>query len=73
MYLCVLDGSVNSCGIAGHRTAVTTLWVGHHPTILASKINFSKLCSSSTWHTRLRPDHLCNIGNTGLQVSRCIK
>lgn len=70
MYLCVLDGSANSYGITGHRTVVTTLWVGHRPAILATKVHLAKLCSSSTWYTELRLDHLSDIGNTVPKVSR---
>lgn len=73
MYLCVLHGSANSYGITGHGTAVTTLWVGHQPTILAAKVYLAKLCSSSTCHTELRLDHLSDIGNTVTKVNRYFK
>lgn len=70
MYLCVLDGSANSCGITGQGTVVTTLRVSHHPTILAAKVYLAKLCSSSTWYTELRLDHLSDRENTMAKVSR---
>lgn len=58
LHLCGLHGSANSDGIAGSGTAVTALWVGHRPTILAAKTHLSKLGSPPTSHTELRPDHL---------------
>lgn len=58
MYLCILDGSTDSCRITRKRTLVTTFWMGHNPAILAAEIHLAKLCSSSTWHTELRLDHL---------------
>lgn len=73
MYLCVLDGSANSCGITGQGTAVTTLRVGHNPTVLAAKVHLAKLCSSSTRYTKLRLDHLSDRGNTVPKVSRYFK
>lgn len=73
MYLCVLDGSANSNGITGQRTVVTTLWVGHNPAILAAKVHLAKLCSSSTWCTKLRLDHLSDRRNTVPEVSTYFK
>lgn len=58
MYLFSLDGSANSNRITWCRAAVTTLWVGHHPTVLAAEVHLAELCSSSTGHTKFRLDHL---------------
>lgn len=58
MYLCVLDGRADSDGITGHGAAVTTLRVGHCPTVLAAKVHLAKLCSLSTCYAELRLDHL---------------
>lgn len=63
LHLFCLHGSANSDRITGHGAAVTALWVGHYPTVLAAKTHLSKLCSPPTSHTELRLDHL-NRGNT---------
>lgn len=62
MYLCVLDGSADSDGNTGHGAAVTTLRVGHCPTVLTAKVHLAKLCSPSTCYAELRLDHLSDTG-----------
>ena len=72
MYLCVKDGSANRCGVTGQGTAVTTFWMSHNPALLTAKVNLSKLCSSSTGRTELRPDHLVMDGKTVRKVGKYI-
>lgn len=72
LYLGVVDGSANSCGITGHGTAVTTLRVAHHPAILAAKVHLAKPCFSSTRCTKLRLYHLSEGGGGGEQCPRSV-
>lgn len=64
MHLYVLYGGAKRCRITGQGTAITALWVGHNSTILAAEDHLAKLCSSSTWCTELRFDHLGDKGKS---------
>lgn len=72
-HLSCLHGSANRDGITGPGAAVTALWVGHQPTILAAKTHLSKLCPPPTGHTELRLDHLNARSTTFVQVHEHVK
>lgn len=73
IYLCLFHGSVHSCGVAGQGAPFPALWVCHHSTVLAAQVHLAKLCSSSTWCTELRLDHLGDRDNTVPRVRRYYK